>query len=126
MPLQRTASPIKALKPGLVVLVGNFTGNGTSNPSAISFKGVTAVTRTALGRYTLVLPGTGSLTIASFSLCVESANDFMTAQIRSYTASTRTLIIDVLDDINGSPAQADLVAGEKMYITAFVANSSGQ
>ena len=123
MSLGRIAYPLKAHKPGLIILTGTLTGGGSAtNITVTNFKGVTGATRSALGRYTIVLPGVGSLRVASIQACVESAVGLRNVNIRSYTESTRTLIVDISD--LATPTQVDLTTAEKLHLTVFVADSA--
>lgn len=125
MPISnRTASDLQHLLPGVVCLSGTFTGNGTSNPTTIDFKGVTAVTRSALGRYSFVLPGKGTLNVSAILLTVLSDNGTRSATIRSYTPSTRTLVVDIAD--LATPTAEDLESDEQLHILVLAKNSSAR
>lgn len=125
MPISnRTTSDLQHLLPGVVCVSGSFTGNGTSNPTVIDVKGVTAVTRSALGRYSLVLPGKGTLNVSAI-LVTPLADRVLVACVRSYTASTRTLVIDIYDAV-GTPAQDDLATDEQLHLLVLAKNSSAR
>lgn len=123
MSLGRIAYPLKAHKPGLIILTGTLTGGGSTNDITVTdFKGVDGATRTALGRYTIVLPGVGTLNVLSIQATVESDNGLRNVNIRSYTPSTRTLVVDIAD--LATPTQTDLATDEKLHLTVFVADSA--
>jgi hypothetical protein len=121
MPVSRILSPLLSLRKGNVVLAGSFDGNGASAPTVIDFKGVSAVARPATGRYELVLPGTGTLRVTSISVVLLSTSG-RTATVRSYTPSTRTLVIDVYD--LATPSQQNLTTSEKCFVTVIAKNSA--
>lgn len=123
MSLGRIAYPLKAHEPGLIILTGTLTGGGSATNITVSdFKGVTGATRSALGRYTLVLPGVGTLNVQSIQATVESAVGLRNVNIRSYTPSTRTLVVDISD--LATPTQVDLTTAEKLHLTVFVKDSA--
>jgi hypothetical protein len=125
MPLSnRTASDLQSLEPGVVVLSGYFPGNAGSSPAAadVRFKGAT-VTWAALGRYNIVLPGKGSNDVLFAQASVLSTAG-RTAVIRSYTPSTRTLVVDVYD--LATPTAQNLTASERLYVTVHVKNTSAR
>lgn len=123
MSLGRIAYPLKAHKPGLIILAGTLTGGGsTTDITVTDFKGVSGATRSALGRYTMVLPGVGTLNVACIQATVESDNGLRIATIRSYTPATRTLVVDISDV--ATPTQTDLATDEKLHLTVFVADSA--
>jgi hypothetical protein len=104
-----------------VVFSGSFNGNGTSAPAVVDFKsGVTAVGRANAGRYTIVLPGAGSSTLAGLSLTVRGETARI-VQCRTYDAATRTLEILVA---NASGVATDLTSSEQCFVTAIIKNSS--
>jgi hypothetical protein len=125
MPISnRTASDLQHLLPGVVCVSGSFTGNGNTNPTVVDIKGVTAVTRSALGRYTLVLPGKGTLNVSAI-LVTPLADRVLVACVRSYTPATRTLVVDIYDDV-GTPAQDDLATDEQLHLLVLAKNSSAR
>lgn len=123
MPISnRTASDLQHLVPGVVVLSGSFVGNGSSSPTSVSFKGAT-VTRAATGRYNIVLPGKGSNEILFAGAQVLSTSG-RAATVRSYTAATRTLVVDVYD--LATPTAQDLTTSDTLFVQVHVKNSSAR
>lgn len=65
MALLRTLFPLRHVESGMVLIAGNFTINGTSDPDNIVLKGVDSVSRDGVGSFTFQLPGKGSYDMAS-------------------------------------------------------------
>jgi hypothetical protein len=126
MPISnRTASDLQHLNPGVVVLSGYFPGNGASSPAAanVVFKGATVTHAGTTGRYNIVLPGKGSNDVLFAQASVLSTAG-RTVTIRSYTPSTRTLVVDVYD--LATPTAQNLTSSERMYVTVHVKNTSAR
>jgi len=121
MSLGRIAYQLKAHKPGLIILAGTLTGAGSSNITVTDFKGVSGATRAATGRYEITLPGVGTLNVLSIQATVD-AQAGRVAVIRSYTPSTRVLVVDIYD--LATPTAQDLTTQQKLHLLVFVENSA--
>jgi len=84
---------------------------GTTDPTVSD--ALSSATHAATGRYNVVLKGTGSLAVTAFFLQTE-ADEELNAVVRSYTAATRTLVVDVYD----SAGAANVDSGDGLYVFA--------
>lgn len=124
MPISnRTLSDLQHLNPGVVILSGSFVGNAALDPTVVDFKGATVTHAGTTGRYNIVLPGKGTLNILFAGASVLAAAGRVVT-VRSYTASTRTLVVDVYD--LATPTAQDLTTGQSMFVQVHVKNSSAR
>lgn len=119
MPISRTLFDSRHVDSRVVILAGNFTINGTSDPDAVEFKGVSSVSRSGLGTFTIALPVKGGADVVS---AAATCNDDNIRVGVAVNASTGVVTLTTYDEAGA--AVADPADDSIVYLTVFLRNKS--
>lgn len=111
-------------QPGMLMIVANFTFNGTGEPDGAEGKPFRTsgldLDRTGVGAYTLTIPGTGAINVLAgpfYSLV--DATDKLVVRPLVTTEASRTFTLQILDLETGATA-TDPTDGEKLQVLIFL------
>ncbi len=117
---------IKALQTSPKEIVGLVTGAAGQVAQALTTgcRGITSITGTATGKYTMVLDDVGENYLGCwFSfLGVTGAATAWAGKVVTYTASTKTITFEVFD-AGATPALIDLTTAMQMYVRILFLDS---
>jgi hypothetical protein len=123
---QGAAAPIKGLLAGMIEAVGLVTGAAGSVAQTLTAgcRGIASITGTATGKYTVVFSDVGQVFLgATFGfLGVTGTATACVGKVVSYTASTKTMTIEVYD-LGATPALVDLTDAMQMFVRVLWADS---
>lgn len=114
-------SELYSAEPDVVSVYVRCTGAGTSNPTALTAKGVSSVTRSNLGKLTIVLSDKYQRLLAVAPIVIDpNTPDDWEVTVESDLATNNTIILGVWK----GGAAADLSTDEKLLVRLDLARSA--
>lgn len=120
----RIFNDCQALEKGVIVLAGSFRPNGSSAPLALTGKGIASVSRSGTGVFLVTLEDVylGFLSLNA-QLALASTDD-KTCQIGAVSLANKTIEVKVIDISGAAVADVAANAGNVIYLTFILKNTS--
>ena len=113
---------IQGLVHGQIVISGSFAPAGTDAPTTVRGRGFT-VARTGVGSFTVTFSDSYPELVAVTAQLQRNLPNGSDVYVGAYDASARTLVLQVLDNVN-SAADVSAHANNRVNFAVFFRNSS--